>query len=237
MIEVFEQQPATLAILEAIDQQPRSGQALIGHQPGSIAFALEVAGGVAADQQLGQDLATVHLPGGVQGAGQSSTGLENRLALRRSHLRPAGKQLLEINPFVQRAGHENRAMLPSLVGFIDSVQLQSPERLEVAQSVALQQCLIGTGQIVMGEMMVVHHPRMPRQLAADMVDPGRVTQARIIALSQRRKVLGAWQFASDHRPTAKRQALALEAPGDHVGGGDAPLGELLKRRMCLPAPV
>jgi hypothetical protein len=54
------------------------------------------------------------------------------------------------------------------------------------------------------------------------------TQARVFAFGQGRQVFGARQLAGDHRPAAKRQALALQAPGDHFGGGNAPLGELLE---------
>lgn len=83
-------------------------------------------------------------------------------------------------------------------------------------------------QVVVGEMVIMHHPGMPCQLATDVVDPGAVMQARVIALGQGRKVFGTRQLTGDHRPAAKGQAIALQAPGDHIGGGDAPLLELLE---------
>ncbi|MNC55114.1 hypothetical protein D3C75_1046270 [compost metagenome] len=61
-----------------------------------------------------------------------------------------------------------------------------------------------------------------------MPDPGAVGQAGIVALGQRRQVFGARQFAGDHGPPAKGQAIALQAPGHHFGSGDAPLVELLE---------
>ncbi|MNE64249.1 hypothetical protein D3C80_1596530 [compost metagenome] len=53
-VEVFEQQPAALAFLQAIDQQLRRDQSLLGQQSRTIQLALEMPGRLAADQQLGQ---------------------------------------------------------------------------------------------------------------------------------------------------------------------------------------
>ncbi|MNF88801.1 hypothetical protein D3C84_713030 [compost metagenome] len=80
----------------------------------------------------------------------------------------------------------------------------------------------------MGEVVVMHDPRMPGQLTADMVYPAAIGQALILALGQRRQVFGARQLTGDHRPAAKGQAVALQAPGHDFGGGNVPLGELLE---------
>lgn len=80
----------------------------------------------------------------------------------------------------------------------------------------------------MGKAVLVHHPGMARQLAAEVIDPGPVGQTCIVAFSQRRQVFGARQLAGDHRPTAKGQAIALKPPRHHFGSGNTPLGELLE---------
>ncbi|MNE39265.1 hypothetical protein D3C80_1332100 [compost metagenome] len=67
-----------------------------------------------------------------------------------------------------------------------------------------------------------------QDLATDMVDPGAVAQAWVVVAGQQRQVLGARQFAGDHGSTDEGSMLALQPPGHHFGGGDAPLGELLE---------
>ena len=52
--EEIEQQPAALAFLQAIGQQLRRGQALIGEQAHAVQFTLKMPRRLAADQQLGQ---------------------------------------------------------------------------------------------------------------------------------------------------------------------------------------
>ncbi len=61
-VEEFEEQPAALAFLEAVGQQLRCGQAMFGQQFHTLQFALEMPGGVAAHQQLGQHRIPRHTP-------------------------------------------------------------------------------------------------------------------------------------------------------------------------------
>ncbi|MNM82919.1 hypothetical protein D3C81_949620 [compost metagenome] len=80
----------------------------------------------------------------------------------------------------------------------------------------------------MGEVVIMHDPGVAGQLTADVINPATISQAYIFALGQQRQVFGAWQLTGDHRPAAKGQAVTLQAPGNHFGSGDIPLGELLE---------
>lgn len=57
-VEELEQQPATLAFLEAIGQQLRRGQTLLGQQLHALQFALEMPRSIPTDQQFGQHRGT-----------------------------------------------------------------------------------------------------------------------------------------------------------------------------------
>ncbi|MNE63382.1 hypothetical protein D3C80_1587280 [compost metagenome] len=50
----LKQQPATLAVFQAVSQQQRRGQALGGEQSHTVQLALEMSRRLAAHQQLGQ---------------------------------------------------------------------------------------------------------------------------------------------------------------------------------------
>ena len=50
----LEQQPATLTVLQAVGEQQRGSEALLGEQAHALEFALEMSRGVATHQQLGQ---------------------------------------------------------------------------------------------------------------------------------------------------------------------------------------
>ncbi|MNG01181.1 hypothetical protein D3C84_841480 [compost metagenome] len=50
----IEQQPAALAVLQAVGQQLRRGQTLSGEQAHTVQLTLEMPGRLGADQQLGQ---------------------------------------------------------------------------------------------------------------------------------------------------------------------------------------
>lgn len=62
-VEVVEQQPAALALLQPVGQQRRGGQPLGREQTRPFQFALEMPCGLAAHQQLGQHLAPTPFAG------------------------------------------------------------------------------------------------------------------------------------------------------------------------------
>ncbi|MCY1173833.1 hypothetical protein D9M73_140110 [compost metagenome] len=54
MLKEIKQQPATLAVFQAVGQQLRRGQALVGKSAHAVQFTLKMPCSLAANQQLGQ---------------------------------------------------------------------------------------------------------------------------------------------------------------------------------------
>ncbi|MNI73597.1 hypothetical protein D3C73_1296170 [compost metagenome] len=99
MLKEIKQQPATLAVFQAVGQQLRRGQALVGKSAHAVQFTLKMPCSLAADQQLGQhrpatpDTGTdITLPrqypqqaqqlqiGGTGGIGQRNAQRQSRMA-------------------------------------------------------------------------------------------------------------------------------------------------------------
>ncbi|MOA12108.1 hypothetical protein D3C78_1320770 [compost metagenome] len=80
-------------------------------------------------------------------------------------------------------------------------------------------------EVVVGKAVLVHAPGRLGQLAADLVQPVVLLQARVVVARQRSQVLGARQLGGDQRATGKAAETALQPPGHHRRGGNPPLGE------------